>query len=114
MLFADEPTGALDSRASAELLTFLRMPPDGLTQAHVTYLTTMLQFFGKPNPKTGQVEYVAGEATMQSMLRETKQGIGRLERYLLETGLIDRTPGGRRLTAAGITRARQLVSRVPS
>ena len=93
-----------------ELLAFLRMQPDGLTQAHVTYLTTMLQFFGKPNPKTGQVEYVAGEATMQSMLRETKQGIGRLERYLLETGLIDRTPGGRRLTAAGIARARQLVS----
>ena len=93
-----------------ELLEFLRMQPDGLTQGHVAYLTTMYQFFGKPNLKTRQVEYVAGEATMQSMLRETKQGIGRIERFLMETGLIDRTPGGRRLTTAGIARARQLIA----
>ena len=35
MVFADEPTGALDSRASAELLTFLRHAVDDLGQTVV-------------------------------------------------------------------------------
>jgi putative ABC transport system ATP-binding protein len=35
VVFADEPTGALDSKASAELLTFLRSVVDGLGQTVV-------------------------------------------------------------------------------
>ena len=35
VVFADEPTGALDSRASAELLTFLRNAVDDLGQTVV-------------------------------------------------------------------------------
>src|SRR5690606_7524284 len=35
VVFADEPTGALDSKASAELLTFLRSAVDDLGQTVV-------------------------------------------------------------------------------
>jgi Holliday junction DNA helicase RuvB len=92
----------------AQVLAFLEVEPDGLTRTHVHYLTAMFQYF-KREAANGQIEYIAGEATMQQILRETKQGIGRAERYLVELGLLDRTPRGRRLTARGIGRAREFI-----
>lgn len=91
-----------------ELLQFLEVEPDGLTRTHIHYLTALYQFFARTSKSEG-IEYVAGEATMQQLLRETKQGIGRVERFLIERGLIDRRPYGRRLTPEGIERAQEFV-----
>lgn len=88
-----------------EVLGFKEVEPDGMTRVHKAYITAMYRFYGRENAH-GEIEYVAGEASMMSMLRETRQGIGRLERFLIERGLLDRTPRGRRLTPLGITKAR--------
>ena len=87
-----------------ELLTFLEVEPDGLTRTHIQYLTSMRQYFGRED-RDGNWEYIVGEAAMQQILRETKPGIMRIEGFLVERGLIDRTPRGRRLTPKGIDRA---------
>jgi len=92
-----------------ELLEFLEVEPDGLTRTHIHYLTAMRQYFGRET-KDGSVEYIVGEAAIQQILRETKQGIGRVERFLVERGLVDRTPRGRRLTPSGIARAEEFIS----
>lgn len=91
-----------------ELLTFLEVEADGLNRTHVHYLTAMRQYFGRES-RTGDIEFIVGEAAIQQILRETKQGIGRVERFLIERGLIDRTPRGRRLTQRGIDRAEQFI-----
>jgi Holliday junction DNA helicase RuvB len=93
---------------ATELLTFLEVEPDGLTRTHVHYLTAMRKYFARRNKDEG-IEYIVGEAAMTQILRETKQGIGRVERFLIERGLIDRTPRGRRLTPRGIARAEQFI-----
>lgn len=90
------------------LYTYKQIEPDGTTRQHKAYLKAMYQFFGREDNE-GRQEYVAGEASMMSLLRENKTGIARLERFLIETGLLDRTPRGRRLTPRGIARARQYV-----
>ena len=87
-----------------QLLDFVDVQWDGLTRAHVHYLTTLFDRFGRPAGRNG-VEYLAGEATMQAALRETKQGLGRLERDLIEAGLLELTPRGRLLTDDGRVRA---------
>ena len=92
-----------------ELLEFLEVEPDGLTRTHIHYITAMYQYFARET-KDGGVEYIIGEAAIQQILRETKQGIGRVERFLVERGLVDRTPRGRRLTTLGIARARQFIA----
>lgn len=92
-----------------ELLAFLEVEPDGLTRTHIHYITSLLQYFARESPDGG-VEYIIGEAAIMQILRETKQGIGRIERFLVERGLVDRTPRGRRLTALGIERATQFVA----
>lgn len=94
----------------SEMLEFLEIEPDGLTRNHGQYLTDLRTMFRQVN-KAGDIEYIAGEAALQQRLRETKQGIGRVENFLLERGLIDRTPRGRRLTTLGIERADDLISR---
>jgi Holliday junction DNA helicase RuvB len=91
-----------------ELLEFLEVEPDGLTRTHVHYLTALRKYFAREN-KDGEVEYIVGEAAIQQILRETKQGIGRIERFLVERALLDRTPRGRRLTPLGIARAEQFI-----
>jgi Holliday junction DNA helicase RuvB len=91
-----------------ELLEFLEVEPDGLTRTHIHYLTALRQYYGRET-KDGGVEFIVGEAAMMQILRETKQGIGRIERFLVERGLIDRTPRGRRLTPAGIERAEAFI-----
>lgn len=94
-----------------ELLAFLEVEPDGLTRTHIHYITAMRQYFPRVAPalEGGGVEYVVGEAAITQILRETKQGIARIEAFLVETGLLDRTPRGRRLTARGIARAETLI-----
>ncbi len=93
----------------AELLAHLELEPDGLTRTHVHYLTAMRQYFGRES-RDGEIEYIVGEAAIQQILRETKQGIGRVERFLVERGLVDRTPRGRRLTPLGIQRAEAFIA----
>lgn len=93
-----------------ELLEFVEIEPDGLTRQHIQYLTSLRQFFRRTIRDTEEIEYVVGEAAMQQILRETKQGIGRIENFLIERGLIDRTPRGRRLTAAGVQRAEEFIA----
>jgi Holliday junction DNA helicase RuvB len=92
----------------ALLYAFKEIEPDGTTRQHKAYLKAMYQFFGREEAD-GTYTYTAGEASMMSLLRENKQGINRLERFLIETGLLDRTPRGRRLTPLGEKRARQYV-----
>lgn len=91
-----------------ELLAFKEVDADGMTRVHKSYLASMYQYFGRE--RDGEREYVAGEASMMSLLRETKQGIQRIERFLIERGCLDRTPSGRRLTPVGIRRAQQILS----
>jgi holliday junction DNA helicase RuvB len=92
-----------------ELLEFVEVEPDGLTRVHIHYLTAMRQYFGREN-SDGEWEFIVGEAAIMQILRETKQGIGRIERFLVERGLVDRTPRGRRLTPLGIARAEGFIA----
>ena len=92
-----------------ELLEFVEVEEDGLTRQHIQYLTSMRQFFPRITKDEG-IEYVAGEAAMMQLLRETKPGIARVENFLIERGLIDRTPRGRRLTGMGIARAEEFIA----
>lgn len=92
-----------------ELLEFLEVEPDGLTRTHIHYLTAMRQYFPRMT-KDETIEYIVGEAAIQQILRETKPGLQRLEGFLLERGLIDRTPRGRRLTDLGIERAEEFIA----
>lgn len=91
-----------------KLYAFKEIEPDGTTRQHKAYLKAMYQFFGREEAD-GTWTYTAGEASMMSLLRENSKGLARLERFLIETGLLDRTPRGRRLTPLGIARARQYV-----
>jgi Holliday junction DNA helicase RuvB len=93
---------------AAELLEFIEVEPDGMTRTHIHYITALRQFFRRETAD-GEIEFISGEATMMQLLRETKQGIGRIERFLIERGMIDRTPRGRRLTAAGMERADEFI-----
>lgn len=92
-----------------ELRTLARIERDGLDLPHVHYLTALKQF-GRRVSKEYGVEYLGGEPTMMTLLRETKQGIGRIERYLIERGFIEKTSRGRRLTDRGIARADELIA----
>lgn len=91
-----------------ELLEFVEVEPDGLTRTHIHYITALRQYFGR-EAKDGGVEYIVGEAAIMQILRETKPGIQRIEAFLVERGLIDRTPRGRRLTPRGIHRAEEFI-----
>jgi len=92
-----------------ELLEFKEIEPDGMSRNHKAYILALYQFFGREKDD-GSWEYIAGEASMMSLLRETRTGVARLERFLIERGLVDRTPRGRRLTDRGINRAREYVT----
>jgi hypothetical protein len=91
-----------------ELLAFVEVEEDGLVREHVHYITAMRRYFARLT-KDEKLEYVAGEAAMMQILMENKQGIGNVERFLIERGLIERTRRCRRLTAAGIQRAEALI-----
>lgn len=102
MAFNQAPTGA-------ELLALMQIEWDGLAREHIDYLTGLRKYFRRET-KEGGFEFVGGEASMMTLLRETKQAIARIERYLIECGFLDKTPRGRRLTRAGIRRAEQLIA----
>lgn len=91
-----------------EMLQFLEVEPDGLTRVHIHYLTALRQYFARERGE--EIEYIVGEPAIMQILRETKNGIGRIERFLVERGLIDRTPRGRRLTDLGIARAEEFIA----
>lgn len=93
-----------------ELLAFLQTEPDGLTRTHIHYLTALRQYFAREAPRGEGIEYIVGEAAIQQILRETKNGIQTIEAFLVERGLIDRTPRGRRLTSLGISRAEEFIA----
>lgn len=92
-----------------ELLRYSKIEHDGLADGHIRFLTGLLRYGHRTNAD-GSVEYSAGEMTLINLLRETKQDVARIERYLIERGMVDRTPRGRRLTERGLTRARQLIA----
>lgn len=94
---------------TSELLDFLEVEADGLTRTHIHYLTAMRQYHAREAPDGG-TEFIAGERTMMDALRETTQGLGRVERFLVERGLIDRTARGRRLTGRGVERAEEFIA----
>jgi len=93
----------------SELLAFKEVDPDGMTRQHKAYIKALYQFFGRETAEGGW-EFVAGEASLMSLLRENKPGLARLERFLIETGLVDRTPRGRRLTPRGIQKAQMYLA----
>lgn len=90
----------------AQLLEFKSMTPEGLTPTHREYITGIYRAFGRTT-KEGERIYVAGEMSLVTMMRMPKQGLARVERELIEAGLIDRTPQGRKLTPRGIKMARE-------
>jgi len=93
-----------------ELLTFKEIDPDGMTRQHRAYLIAVYRHF-KRTTSSGETVYIAGEHAMRSMLRETRDGLYRLERFLMEQGFLDRSPQGRRLTAKGVSAARDYLRR---
>lgn len=102
---------ALDKGRDAtpeEVLAFLEVEPDGLTRMHIEYLTSVRRLFGRTD-KHGAIEYIVSEADIQQILRETRQGLRRLESFLIEQGLINRTPRGRQLTDLGVARAEEFI-----
>jgi holliday junction DNA helicase RuvB len=92
------------SPTAEELFAFKQMDPDGITLAHKNYLLALYRHFGRRAARGG-VEYLAGESSLMKILRENKRGLANIERFLLELGLLDQTPQGRRLTVEGIARA---------
>ena len=92
-----------------EFLAFMEVEPDGMTRTHIHYLTALRQYFVR-EARDGGVEYVAGEANMMQMLHEDRPGIAVIERFLVERGLLDRTPRGRRLTTLGVQRAEEFIA----
>ena len=81
-----------------------------MTRQHIAYLTALYDRVAHERTIDGQatMEYVAGETTLIAMLNEDERGLGRLEQFLIEQGLIDRTTRGRKLTDRGIAKARNL------
>jgi hypothetical protein len=98
------------------LLAFVEVEPDGTTRRHAAYLTALYQYFGRERIVDGEqtLEYVAGEATLMGLLADDQPGLARLERLLIEQGLVDRTPRGRRCPSNPIVCARRWVSPGPS
>jgi Holliday junction DNA helicase RuvB len=92
-----------------EVLELVEVEPDGMTKQHINYITAMRTYFPR-ELKEGGYEFVVGEPAIMQMLRETKQGIARIERFLIERGLLDRTPRGRRLTDRGVARAEAFIA----
>lgn len=89
-----------------DLLEFKSLTREGLTPVHREYITGIYRSFGRTTTE-GERVYVAGEMSLVTMMRMPKQGLARIERELIELGLVDRTPQGRQLTAKGIQKARE-------
>lgn len=88
-----------------ELLEFEGVTPDGLSPKHQAYLAALLE---QKRSVKGEVRCEAGETLLCNLLREMRPGVQRIERYLMELGLVERTNSGRKLTREGIARAEAL------
>lgn len=95
-----------------ELLEYMEVEPDGLTAGHRSYLCALRQHFDKwvGQGDDRHIEYVSGAKSMQTILREGDVGLERIERYLMERGLVKHSPRGRCLTTRGVARAEQLIN----
>ena len=68
---------------------------------------------GRCTDVNGDVEYIAGETLITSALREAKNEIQRIERFLLEQGYVEHTPDGQRLTPSGVETAQWFIENDP-
>lgn len=87
-----------------EVLTFKRTDPDGITRLHKSYVLSLYDH-GKQYETNGAVVYRAGVDTMTTLLRQNPNGIARIERVLIEMGLLRKTGRGRILTDRGVAAA---------
>lgn len=92
------------------VLDFLGVEPDGLTRDHKSYLCALYQFGGRKDGDDA-IKYVMGQKNLETLLRLPSAGVLRLERFIIEKGLITKEASGRRLTNRGIIRAREFVAR---
>jgi Holliday junction DNA helicase RuvB len=110
------PYGGLCNRAVAdEVLTINGTTRDGLTADMQAMLTFLYRRASQENQQTGEVKYQASVNTIATAIgksRDSKAIALRVEPYLIELGFVQVTSGGRRLTDAGIYRARQLLGEV--
>lgn len=110
------PHGGLCNRAIAdEVLTINGITHDGLTADMQAMLTFLYRRASQRNQQTGEVKYQASVNTIATAIgksRDSKAIALRVEPFLIERGFIQVTHGGRRLTDAGIWRARQLLGEV--
>lgn len=92
-----------------EMLEFVDVEPDGMGPEHIRYLTGLRTHFRVVDRK-GNVEYRSGEPSLRTIVREDKDGLLIVERFLIEKGYVDKTPQGRRLTESGIARAEAFIA----
>jgi hypothetical protein len=85
-----DPALALGAIPSPEEMPSSKTEADGLTRTHAHYLTALRQYFARETrTETGVHRRRVGHAADPA---EIKQGIGRVERFLVERGMVDRTP----------------------
>jgi Holliday junction resolvasome RuvABC ATP-dependent DNA helicase subunit len=98
-----------------QVLASMGVEPDGLTHNHRAYLTWVYQFGRRQKTdKDGfivEVKYMAGQRTLETALRLPSAGVFRIERLLIDRGLVTKEGAGRRLTDRGILRAIEFIER---
>jgi Holliday junction resolvasome RuvABC ATP-dependent DNA helicase subunit len=100
-----------DQRLALEVLEVNGIADDGLTpdmQAMLTFLYTR----ARHESRDGEVKYQASVNTIATAIgksRDTKAVALRVEPFLIRLGFVQVGPSGRRLTDAGVERARQLL-----
>lgn len=77
-----------------EVLTFLRIDRDGLTEQHVTYLTTLRE-----------MGCVKGEKTLATVLQVEPRELRHIETVLVKRGFLMYGDAGRELTRSGMKRS---------
>jgi Holliday junction DNA helicase RuvB len=104
-------TGRISRQLASEVLHHNRVTSDGLTRDMQKMLVFLVTRARHENKADGDVRYQASVSTIATALgksRDQKAIALRVEPYLIEQGYVQVGHGGRRLTDAGIERARQL------
>jgi holliday junction DNA helicase RuvB len=102
----------IDRTVALEVLILNDVTADGLTadmQAMLTFLLTR----ARHERADGEVKHQASVSTIATAIgksRDSKAVVLRVEPLLIERGYVQVTPGGRRLTDAGIARANKLLA----